>query len=315
MSMRATMIVRHGKDAKSPAMAYTLISSKYQTQTFSADDLAKKIANKEIEVSNLAIEKGKIVSTNGQMSNYTFIFNGTGQVVGKATGVILDRVEKNDKLIGYTLFDPSGILRSISIAEAVDLCNKRLIANGKIRHTDAGDIVSSIKGDYPIREIAPEKAPKGDVTMNVLYFGMAGAKNLYFGAIVDCTSAERMNELIRVLTESNKKVIERSLEAADGKDEFNSRIKDSCRIQRINANSIYGVFELKYFDKIRKLDSKFSLRDKTPVSSVRYIDDVVEARAMIDKSGKVVEVGDCDDKVAKNSLKAYVGKLAEILNQ
>ena len=69
-----------------------------------------------------------------------------------------------------------------------------LISNGKIKHTAEGDIVSAIGGTYPLRVIEISKAPKGELSIDVLYFGTAvDAPAEYFGAIISCTSATEIN--------------------------------------------------------------------------------------------------------------------------
>ena len=162
-----TMITRHGS-SKDAVSAYTLISSDYQTVTMPVKELAAAINSKKIAVTNLGLSAKGLVSTNGALDKYTLINSQTNQVEGIARAVILDRVEQNGKLVGYTVFTQNGTLAEVNIADAAALASKGLISNGKIRHTQDGDIVSAIGGTYPLRTISFSEAPKGEITTDIL---------------------------------------------------------------------------------------------------------------------------------------------------
>ena len=201
-----TMIVRHG--TKANVVAYSLISQDYQTITVDADTLAKDIKAEKYSVNNIDVDaNGKIVSTNGALDKYTLVNNLTGKLEGVARAVILNRVEKENKLIGYTIFTQNASIAEVNVADAVLLANRKLISNGKIRHTQDGDIVSSISGNFPIRTIEISKAPKGEITIDLIFFGKVLSTDAeYCGAIVSCTSATEMSKLKDIISKSNAKV-------------------------------------------------------------------------------------------------------------
>ena len=260
-----TMITRHGL-SKNEITAYTLISRDYQTKTVTVDELTKALKSKKIEVTNLELTPKGIASTNGALDKYTLINTKTNYPEGTARAVILDRVESNNKLIGYTAFTHMGTLAEISVADAVALASKGLISNGKIRHTQQGDIVSSIGGDYPLREVDIDKAPKGKVTVDIMYFGtIVNSNEKYFGAIISGTSAAEMSKLSTNLSKVNAKII------ADAAKIAGKGVKDSLGIKRMGANSIYGVFSLSALKSL--LDGGAELKNgigNIVISAIKY---------------------------------------------
>lgn len=252
-----------GSDVKG-ITGYSLISSDYQTVMLDTATLAKNIANKSMSVTNLGIKDGKIVSTNGALDRYNIISNQTNAIIGTPMAVILDRVERDGKLVGYTIFTQDGRIKETSVTEAVTLCNNKLISNGKIRHTDSGDIVSAIGGNYVLRQIEPLKAPTGQTTVDLMYFEEDSRGNKYFGAIISCTSAVEMGKISNTFGKSNTELVERL-----------SKVRENAQrdlgVQRVNTNSIFGAFPLDMFDKLTKVktaDIKFRiLADNILVSS------------------------------------------------
>ena len=299
-----TMITRHGisKDAIS---AYTLISSDYQTVTMSVKDLAAAISSKKIIVNNMDVTAKGLVSTNGALDKYTLINAQTNQVEGVARAVILDRVEKKDKLVGYTVFTQNGTLAEVNIADAAALASKGLISNGKIRHTQEGDIVSAIGGTYPLRTINFSDAPKGEITTDILYFGtVVGAPAEYFGAIVSCTSATEMSQIIHMLSTSNAGVINEVSKVAG------QSVRESLAIKRMGANSLYGVFNIDALKKLLKANSK--LRNQLgsiTVSAIKYTNgEADEATVKLDGKWKVTS-SDTAGSAAETAVKNYTKKI------
>ena len=298
-----TMITRHGigKDTT----AYTLISSDYQTVTMPVRDLINAINSKQLAVTNLAVDGAKgIVSTNGALDKYTLINSQTNQVEGTARAVILDRVEKNDKLIGYTVFTQAGTIAELNINDAAALANKGLISNGKVRHTAEGDIVSAIGGTYPLRSIKIEEAPKGEITVDVLYFGkVVGVPTEYFGAIIACTSATEMSKLADVLNKSNAKVISDVAKVAG------QSVRDSLAITRMGTNSLYGVFEKTVLDKLITRAALNNKLGKITVSAIKYTDgDADEATVTLDTNWKMVG-SKYEGSRAEQTVKEYTKKI------
>lgn len=302
-----TMITRHGV-SKNEISAYTLITSDYQTIQMSAAELAKAISGKKIAVTNLGIGAKGIEGTNGALDKYTLINMQTGMVEGTPRAVVLDRVEKGDKLIGYTVFSQNGTIVELSVADAVNLCNQKLIANGKLRHTQQGDIVSSIGGDYPLREIEIDKAPKGDITVDVLYFGTivsSGAE--YVGAIVSCTSAAEMSKISTALSNANAKVIASAVKVGG------QGVRKSLAIQRMGANSIYGVFDIASLEKLLKAGAKLQNKVGTiTVSAIKYTKGVPdEATVTLSSSWKPTDKQTAADDVITNTVKDYTKKIVD----
>lgn len=299
-----TMITRHGS-SKDTISAYTLISSDYQTVTMSVKDLSAAISSKKIAVTNLDLSKKGLVSTNGALDKYTLINSQTNQVEGIARAVILDRVEQNGKLVGYTVFTQNGTLAEVNIADAAALASKGLISNGKIRHTQDGDIVSAIGGTYPLRTISFSEAPKGEITTDILYFGtVVGVPTEYFGAIVSCTSATEMSQIIHMLSTSNASVINEVSKVAG------QSVRESLAIERMGANSLYGVFSIASLKKLLKANSK--LRNQLgsiTVSAIKYTNgEADEATVKLDSKWKVTG-NDAAGNEATTAVKNYTKKI------
>lgn len=299
-----TMITRHGS-SKDAISAYTLISSDYQTVTMSVKNLSAAISSKKIAVTNLDLSKKGLVSTNGALDKYTLINSQTNQVEGVARAVILDRVEQNGKLVGYTVFTQNGTLAEVNIADAAALASKGLISNGKIRHTQDGDIVSAIGGTYPLRTISFSEAPKGEITTDILYFGtVVGVPTEYFGAIVSCTSATEMSQIIHMLSTSNASVINDVSKVAG------QSVRESLAIKRMGANSLYGVFSIASLKKLLKANSK--LRNQLgsiTVSAIKYTDgEADEATVKLDSKWKVTG-NDAAGSEATAAVKNYTKKI------
>lgn len=298
-----TMIARHGID-KDNINGYTLMTSDYQTETCSVKDLVAKM-NKGLAVTNLAVEGGKIVSTNGALDKYTLFNSQTGEIIGTPKAVIIDRVEQNGKLVGYTVFMQNGTLAELSVLDAATLADKKLISNGKIKHTAEGDIVSAIGGTYPLRTINIDKAPKGEITADILYFSsVVGAGIEYAGAIISCTSATEMSKLIDVINKSNAKVVSTVVKVAG------NSARESLAIKRMGANSVYAIVETSVIEKLVKANASIKNSvGKIIVSSIKYTDgEADEATITLNKEMKVVADGTADSKAA-NSAKNYAKKI------
>lgn len=304
-----TMITRHGA-TKENITGYTLITSDYQTVTMPVKELAATISSKKIAVTNLELSKKGLVSTNGALDKYTFVNTATNQVEGTARAVILDRVEQGGKLIGYTVFTQNGMLAELSVADAAALADKKLISNGKIKHTAEGNIVSAIGGTYPLREIPMNKAPKGEASINLMYFGtVVGAPVDYFGAIISCTSATEMSKITDALSKSNAKVIATVAKVGG------QHVRESLAIKRFGANSLYGVFEVAMLAKLASAGAKVQSKlGSLTVSAIKYTNDGVEEDTIkLSTDWKVIESNVSDSDTGKK-VKAYTKKLVDEFN-
>ena len=304
-----TMITRHGVE-KGQATHYTLINEAYQTVTVSAADVANFLANKTHNIYNLALgEGGKIVSTNGALDKYTFINNANNQVVGTARAVILDRVEHGDKLIGYTVFTQNAQIREMSVAEAATLASKNLISNGKIRHTKDGDIVSAIGGNFPLRTIKIEQAPRGELKVTLMFFTEAfGAKHTtYVGAIISNNSAVDMNKISEKLTEDNAKVKAKVAAISGNKDTA------SLNIQRFGANGLYGVFSLEVIEKLIGKAKVSYNNNRVLVTAMDHKADAEETVLVIGTDNKEITVNNKGTDAGLAKAKALADKVVTLI--
>lgn len=289
-----TMITRNGiseKDIKS----YTLINEKYQTVTIEAKELEKKIRD-GLSVTNLAVTDKGIVSTNGAMSNYTLVNveGGSNPFLTAPKAVILNRVESNNKLVGYTVFTQQGYIAELNVAKAVELAKNGLLANGKIRHTQNGDIVSSIGGEYPLRQIEIASAPKAKVIIEPIIFGkiveQGGKSTKYAGIMVNCDSAVQMTELNKKLEAANKKKVEQVKNVGvEDVDAF-------CNI-RMSATGLYAIISV---SSAFELFKKYGVaKNSITEAIIAVLKDGTEEVAHLQKDLTVKPNNKCNDETMK----------------
>lgn len=300
-----TMITRHGV-TKDKVDAYTLISENYQTITVPALQLAEMLKAGKAHVNNMAVEAKGLVSTNGALDKYTFINSVTNQVEGVARAVILNRIEKGGKLVGYTVFTQNGQIREMNVVDATALASKNLISNGKIRHTAEGDIVSSIGGNYPLRAITMDKAPQGEIKVEIMYCAASVSKEgvaKYAGAIISCTSAVVMSKLTDKLVTNNANIRAKVAKISNNKDTV------SLAIQRIGANSSYSVISLDDLTAIIGKAKATNVKDnKLIISVIDYgSEDNLESVVTL-AGGKVTVNCEGSDKGLK-AAKAYAEEI------
>lgn len=304
-----TMITRHGI-SKEEISGYTLITGDYQTIQMGTQELIKAINEKKVEVTNLKVGPKGIESTNGAIDKYTLISSQTNQVIGQARAVILDRVEQNDKLVGYTIFMQTGALAEVNVIDAAAFANKGLISNGKIRHTSDGDIVSAIGGNYPLRIIDINKSPKGETSIDILYFGtVIGVPTEYFGAIISCTSATEMSKLTDILSKSNAKVVSEVVKVAG------QSARESLSIKRMGVNSLYGVFDIALLSKMLKSGAKLQNKlGKIIISAIKYTNEEPdEATVKLSHDWNIVD-SDFNGSASADKLKQYAKKIVLAYN-
>lgn len=328
MSNMFTVVVRHlGVDGKT-VTGYTLIDQNYQTSMVSVDALKKEITSKKSVFTNIGFADGKneLVGTNGSLEKYTTL-GADNSVIGTPRAVILNRVENNGRIIGYTVFSNAGTIMELKVADAVALCNRKLISNGKIRHTQMGDIVSAIGGTYPLRQIEVKAAPKGVMSVNLMYFTkaymdtdgglkeIAGAK--YFGAIVSCTSATEMSKVADILSKSNATLTSDIIKSVGPS--IRGTI-DSLKSVRYGANGIYGVFNISMLEKLIKSGAVLTAGlGNIPVDVIVYGSDSITDASNIKFSkslsvaGKKSATGNHADKL-NASVKEFAKEVATMLN-
>lgn len=106
---------------------------------------------KGISVDNLELINGELKGINGSLDRYSSIDN-RGNIIGESAFVIIGKLE--DK--GYTVVDYSGKVKNYRTEDILKLVNERglKVANGKIVPKDGEQIVSSINGEYDLKELA-----------------------------------------------------------------------------------------------------------------------------------------------------------------
>lgn len=311
-----TLITLNGivTDGSKKTMGYTLLTHDYQIVNMNAAELKNAILSKKSVVTNVDVQNDKLVATNGAFDKYTFINMNTGMVEGTARAVILNRVEQNNKLVGYTVFTQNGKITDLSVKDASVLANKKMISNGKVRHTADGDIVSAIGGTYPLRELKVEQAPDGEITIKIGYFGTSiGADTDYFSALISCTSAAQLYKLDDALSKSNAKVVASTAKVAG------QSIRSKLGWVRVGANDIAGSFELDILDKLlkaKKVKVELLMGNNMSISAFKYGADgsVDESKVELDKAWKVTgKTAGSTETVEK--VKKYVQKVTSRFNK
>ena len=314
---KLTMVMRCGvpKD-KAENMHYTLIDENYNFLRVSGAELLKDLNAKKYEVTNMGVVNGKLVSTNGAIDKYTLVNANTGAIEGKATGVVLNRVEANGKLLGYTIFTAEGTLAEVNVETAVRLHTNGLIANSKIRHTSTGDIIQSINGNYPLRVLEVKKASDGKIDLDLVFLGSAIGKGRkavrYAGVIVNADSAAEFSKMLPKLDALNDRVIEAVL--ATGAPET---VKDTLSNKRTGTAGVYTVIP---FDNVIQLAEKANATIKNGtktfmIACTDYDADGDETNITVSNTFKVLDKQE-GTKKATESLKRYVetahAKLKEV---
>jgi len=266
MAVRAlTMVARYGDNDKN-VVAYLIVSGDYRAKMVKSGELARMISANPAAFTNLELDaNGKIKSSNGDMNNYVLVHPATNQLLTKPRNVILSRIEKNGKLTGYTIYTSDFNIAEINVKQAAELANNKLIANGKIRHTDDGDIVSSIKGNYPLVEVRVQEAEKKDsktkLTVDVMLIGHAvlqeekSLKDLkrYFCATVKCESIARMSKIAQGLRADSYSLIQH-LKKYGGE-----RVAESLALKKLPDGSVYGAYNLEMLKELKSAGAEISM--------------------------------------------------------
>jgi hypothetical protein len=308
---KLTMVMRCG-DAKAAAeaMYYTLIGEDYSFERMSGSDIAKAIASKKIEVTNLGVSDKGLVATNGAMKNYTLV-DPAGNLVGEPRAVILNRVETDKGLLGYTAYSVNGTLQELTVQQAVELAKASKIANGKIRHTQTGDIVASISGLYPLRILKIAEQKDESITLDLMFIGSAisGRKSAkYAGVIVNGKNAAGISKVYTKLVSSNAKLIEAVSSFGD------ADAASSLGIKRTGTAGFYGVYPIDTVYKlVEQADNKVSLpMGNLIIACTDYDADKAEANVTLSAEMKKVGTQSGTEK-ANAALVKYVGDVLQKL--
>lgn len=309
-----TMVMRYGNlKGKDESFQYTLIGDDMSIHTIDGAKLAEGISAKKYVVTNMDVNTRGLVSTNGAIKNYTTI-GADGKMVGSPKAVILNRVEKDGRLVGYIIFNVNGTVSEISVGDAATLAANNMIANGKIRHTSDGDIVASIGGNYPLLEMKNRKVQGKlyvDVTLFQSVVGQDGKTIKCAGILVTSNSAETLSKLYPTLESENKKLCNKLAKVGYAN-------TSSMSIIRGNNGGFYGVYPIELvWDLIGKASVVTNSFGSIFIACKDLSgDEESEAGVIIDsKKLNIVEHRDGSD-VANAKLKTFVkgtvSKLSEI---
>lgn len=297
---------------------YTVIDNNYNIEEWKEADVIKHLNDSNCLVTNLGYNGKSVVATNGAIDKYAR-WDEEGQVKAQPRAVILNRIERGKKLIGYTVFMVNGTIKKLNIVDVVKIYNAGELANGKIRHTTSGDIISSINGDYPIMEVDIEKASTGTVTADatVICDVVAGGKvrMQYAGVYIHATSASKLSTIIERAFRTNKELVD-TMRRVGG-----DKLADSMGIIRVAPTAYYGVVDmeaLQYFKSDCKLNLGLS-KDSKPRTMVSRIimDKPMEYREMhisacdINAANALAELS--GDEFGNDEKRAFLARAKEII--
>ena len=309
------MVARNGNPkVKGSPMSYTLIGDDFSIHNMSADKLAAAINDKKAVVTNLAVTAKGLVSTNGAMDKYTTI-GPDGQVIGVPRVVILNRVETNNKLSGYIVFNTNGFIGQMTVPQAAELAANGLIANGKIRHTAEGDIVAAIGGNYPLIEhqinTAPDKADKPTVDLVLFGSALKSGKTLrYAGVVISSKNARTLANMSKALNTANAKLIDK-LVAGYG---YDAEGMGSYKLRQYTGAAVYGVYPMETITKLLETGKVKCSLGKLIVSCLDCNEaDAAESIAIYDTKKKAVVSSQEGTEKSDARLKKYIAEVAEKL--
>lgn len=312
-----TMVMRCGvpKDNKEN-MQFTFVDQYYNFITLKGTDVVKALKANKYNFTNIGVTNGKLISTNGAMDRYTLVHAHTGAVVGKQAGVVLNRVEADGKLLGFTIFTPEGTLAEVGVDQAVKLHTAGILANSKLRNTATGPIIQSINGNYPLRIIAVNKAESGKIELDLIFLGAAlgnGKQAVrYAGVIVDTESAADFSKLAPKLEKQNIGIIEKVKERGAEAD-----VADTLGAKRTGTAGVYVVIPFENLVKLAEME-KATLKCSTKqflIAVTDYDADKEESNITVSNTFKVLNKQE-GTKKSEAALKKYVeavhGKLKGI---
>ena len=305
-----TMVMTRGYPNSEP-ISYIFISDDYSIVEMSKKELAQAILGKKARFTNVDIENGKVVSTNGAFEKYNVINNSTGGLIGKANPVIINRVEVNGEISGYTIFNTSLVLQEVSVEQAVKIHKATPFCNGKLRDTKNGYIISSIKGVYPLRviEISKKTSEKADVELMFVgsAIGNGNGMSKYAGIIVTCENAAYMSKVYKKLKGDSTKIIQEARK-------LGATVEDckSLEIQRVGAAGIYGVFGIDVVKQLINLagGKVKAVMDTIAIACIDYTDENIESNVKITKDFKIKDSKKGNDRTDR----AVKGFISEFIN-
>lgn len=282
MSNVWTMVVVN-VNAEGNVLYFTLVSNNLENRDVSVKDMPKFLSDNN--VANMCIdENGKVKTCNGSMDRYSHFCPYTGEFIGRVRPVILGRIEKDKNLAGYVVFNISGKVNKLSVADAVALHKKTGISNAKIKHTSGGDILSSITGNYQLIEIDSKgsvgtSGRKVCIDVELAYICMASAigmeeKVMYCGVVVRGNYVDAVSNLMSNVFERDNAKLSAKLVKMAGKE-----VMKSLKPIRLNAT---GHFIVVPYETLHIVDNNNGVSVK--------VNDATKISRMIYKNEKFVEV-------------------------
>lgn len=244
MSGRALMTMVAVTESNKKPVRFTVMDSHYQMAEMSVQQVVEALRSGSAQFTNLAEgANGTVVSSNGAINKYPTFDGDNAVMTNRPSAVVLNRIEIDNKLAGYTMFMPDGTVSKVRVADAVALYSSCGIANGKVRHTAGGDIISSINGEYPIMEVEVDKAEASPVTMKVVYISeiIAGGRHAasYAGVVLASKSANKVASIVKSLEAGQKHIAEVNRKACgDG-------MASAIKTIRMSAASYFVVVDMK----------------------------------------------------------------------
>ena len=309
---RLTMVMRCG-DPKAPAeaMHYTLIGEDYSFVHMSGVEVVKAILAKKAEFTNMGVKDNQLVSTNGSLKNYNLV-DKAGNLASEPRAVILNRVENEKGLIGYTIYNTNGVLQEVTVAMAAELAKYGKVANGKIRHTQQGDIVASINGMYPLRTIKMEDATDRTITADLMFIGSAingKSSTKYAGIIINGANAAALTKIYAGLAKANSQVVDKVASIGGAK------ASEALVLKRTGTAGFYGVYPIDVaFDIIGKANNTVSLPlDRVIIACTDYSGDEV-CESSIELSDTLKPIGkNTGSEQSDKALRGYAEKVLDKL--
>ncbi len=309
-----TMVLRSGtKGMSANDMGYTFIANDYSVIRMGGKEVIEAMRRREYDFTNMGISEKGLIATNGAMDKYTMIDPVTGVMETPARPVVLNRVEVDDKLTGYTIFNVDGILQEVNVKQAVMIHNNTPFSNGKIRGTQKGDIISSIVGNYPLRKIKVPKevSDKLEMDISIVFIGSAIGKESgvvkYGGILIEYNNAADISGIYNKLVKGNNEVIERVARMGGG-----SRVRSILGIKRTSKAGFYGVFPIEnVFELIKKSGGVKSKLKGIMIATLDYTNGEEESRVVLNNDLKIIDKVQGTDK----SDKVLDGYVAEVIQE
>lgn len=314
-----TMVTRYGfKGEHANKTNYVLIADDYSIVRLTGEELVKAIKDKKYNITNMGIGPSGLISTNGAIDKYTLIGLDTNDIVGKASPVVINRVETQKGLVGYTIFNTKGVLQEVTVKEIVQIHSVTPFSNGKLRHTQDGDIISSITGNYPLRTVEMKNNTNKSINLDLILISSSisdtsSSVYKYGGIIIECENAAHVSKMYSSLKDANEKLLESLLKA--GSDE---QTKKNLTIRRTATAGFYVVLPIdKVFELIKLANNKVNNTiGRVMISTVdnsdeEYTESVLilspELKAIFKQSGT-----DRGNKVLSEYAKDIIVKLKDV---